>query len=198
MVLAAIVGDRSARLLWRRFGSLNAVGRATADEFESSGAGLTAKKVKCLRAAFSLADRLANEILPDPCPLHSTAQVVDVLREEFRLLSRERLTALFLNTGGHLIANVTLAEGSVNQVSVQPYEVFYPALRLQATGVILAHNHTSGNPTPSQSDIDMTRSIHQVGKHLNIPLIDHVILGYRTVGRDCYFASLRDLGYMQE
>ena len=99
----------------------------------------------------------------------------------------EQFRVLFLDTKNRLIADEAQARGTVNHTPVYPREVVKRALELHATALILVHNHPSGDPTPSQADIEMTRQIASVAKPLGIALHDHII-----VGRDGH-ASLKGL-----
>lgn len=92
-------------------------------------------------------------------------------------LERETVRALFLNPKNHLLAYETVAEGSVNRVDIYPREVIRRALQHNATALVLVHNHPSGDPFPSESDLKMTRSFHSVCKGLDLVLHDHIIIG---------------------
>jgi DNA repair protein RadC len=96
------------------------------------------------------------------------------------VMARERVEQfriLFLDTRNRLIADEAQARGTVNHTPVYPREVVKRALELQATALILAHNHPSGDPTPSRDDIEMTREIVTAARALSIVLHDHVIIG---------------------
>jgi DNA repair protein RadC len=84
---------------------------------------------------------------------------------------------LFLDTRNRLLADEAQARGTVNHTPVYPREVVKRALELQATALILVHNHPSGDPTPSPDDIEMTREVRQAAGVLNIVLHDHIIVG---------------------
>ena len=84
---------------------------------------------------------------------------------------------LFLDTRNRLLADEAQAKGTVNHTPVYPREVVRRALELQATAIILVHNHPSGDPTPSRDDIEMTREVATAAKALSIVLHDHVIVG---------------------
>ena len=103
-------------------------------------------------------------------------------REEFRIL--------FLDRKNQLIADEVQQRGTVDHTPVYPREVVKRALELSATAVILAHNHPSGDPTPSRADITMTRQIVDIGAPLGIKVHDHVIVGKHG------HASLRALGHI--
>lgn len=89
----------------------------------------------------------------------------------------EQFRVLYLDARNRLIADEAQTRGTVNQTPVYPREVVKRALELQATALIIAHNHPSGDPTPSSADIEMTREIHRAAQALSLTLHDHVIVG---------------------
>jgi len=97
---------------------------------------------------------------------------------------------LFLDKKNRLIADEILGKGTVDRAPVYPREVIKRALDLSATALILAHNHPSGDPTPSQSDIDMTQKIIEAGKTMGIIVHDHIIIGRNDI------VSFKTLGIM--
>ena len=103
--------------------------------------------------------------------------LIDYCRTSLAHESREHLTALFLDRKNHLIADETLASGTVDHVPVYPREILRRAIALDATALILVHNHPSGDPTPSQSDIDMTRRVAAALAAIDVTLHDHLIVG---------------------
>ena len=93
---------------------------------------------------------------------------------------------LVLNTKNQVLSTVTVSSGTVNQSQVRAAEVFRPAVRMNATSIIVVHNHPSGDPTPSSEDVAITKDLIAAGKLLDIEVLDHVVIG---VGR---FVSLKD------
>ncbi|MDZ3831904.1 MAG: JAB domain-containing protein [Sphingopyxis sp.] len=91
-------------------------------------------------------------------------------------LSDERLRILFLDGGHRLIADEVLQSGSLAQLAVYPRTIFRRALELNAAGLILVHNHPSGDPNPSSEDIEATRRLDMIGRSLNIAIVDHIIV----------------------
>ena len=110
------------------------------------------------------------------------ARLAHELTEEFRVL--------FLDNRNRLIRDEKFGEGTVNQAPAYPREVVKRAMELQASAVILVHNHPSGDPTPSPEDVELTRKLAEAGKILDIPVLDHVILG------DGKFISLKEKGIL--
>jgi DNA repair protein RadC len=103
---------------------------------------------------------------------------------------------LRLNTRRRLIGEaVKVADGTLDTILVHPREVFRPALEANAAAVVLVHNHPSGDPTPSEADIKVTRDLIRAGQLLKIEVLDHVIIGRATQERPKDYVSLRELGY---
>src|SRR5204862_6543541 len=102
---------------------------------------------------------------------------------------------VMLNTRRRLIGVQAVSQGTLDTLLVHPREVFKPAISAGAAAIILAHNHPSGDPTPSEADIKVTRDLIRAGQLLKIEVLDHVILGRATLDRSKDFVSLRELGY---
>jgi DNA repair protein RadC len=117
--------------------------------------------------------------------ISSSEAVLTLVARDMISLERETVRALFLNPRNFLIANETVAEGSVNRVELYPREVIRRALQHNATALILVHNHPSGDPFPSESDLKMTRVLQSVCNNLDLVLHDHII-----VGMDGWFSFL--------
>jgi DNA repair protein RadC len=157
--------------------------------------GVGANKAAGLKAAFELARRMAREIHREPPLLDNPERVAEFLREEMRLLEIEAFHLILLNTRRRLIASERLSHGTLDTLLVHPREVFRRAISANASAVILVHNHPSGDPTPSEADIKVTRDLVRAGQILRVEVLDHVILGRRTDQRPKDYVSLRELGY---
>src|SRR5437867_11712728 len=107
----------------------------------------------------------------------------------------ECVFALLLNTRRRVKAHVLVAHGTLDTILVHPREVFRAAITAGAAAIVLAHNHPSGEATPSEADIKVTRDLIRAGQLLKIDVLDHVILGHRTDERQRDYVSLRELGY---
>lgn len=107
---------------------------------------------------------------------------------------KESLIVMFLNTRRHISGFEFVANGTLDTLLVHPREVFRAALIANASAIIVAHNHPSGDPTPSEADIKVTRDLIRAGQLLKVELMDHVIVGHTAVNPKGY-ASLRELGY---
>src|SRR5215218_10970815 len=109
--------------------------------------------------------------------LQSWSQLIDYCHACMAYSDREAFRILFLDRKNLLIADEVQQQGTVDHTPVYPREVIKRALELSATAIILVHNHPSGDPTPSHSDIEMTKQIAEVAKPLGVALHDHIIVG---------------------
>jgi DNA repair protein RadC len=107
----------------------------------------------------------------------------------------ENFQVVILNTRRRLIRVETISQGTLDTLLVHPREVFKSAIAAGAAAIILAHNHPSGDPTPSEADIKVTRDLIRAGQLLKIEVLDHIILGRATSERSRDYVSLRELGY---
>ena len=183
-----------AEQLLQKFGTLDGLARATLAEL-GQVKGVGRDKAIALKAAFTLAQRMAKELRGEAPLLELPAQIADLLREENRFLEVETFQAVLLNTRRRLIRVEKLSQGTLDTILVHPREVFRAAITANAACVILVHNHPSGDPTPSEADIKATRDLIRAGQLLKIEVLDHVILGRATAERTKDYASLRELGY---
>jgi DNA repair protein RadC len=183
------------RQLVSRHGSLNSLARASWQEL-AQAPGIGPDKAVTLVAAFSLARRLVEE-LHGAAPLLDTPDAVaNRMREDCRLRTAEVFQVLLLNTRRRLLGDpVKIADGTLDTILVHPREVFKPAIAANAAALVLVHNHPSGDPSPSEADIKVTRDLIRAGQLLKIEVLDHVILGRATADKPKDFASLRELGY---
>jgi DNA repair protein RadC len=188
--------DVASQLL-QKFGTLGNLARATLDELRKVK-GVGRDKAIALKAAFTLAKRMAAELQRDSPVLDSPERVADLLREDSRFLDVENLQILLLNTRKRLIRIERISQGTLDSILVHPREVFKTAITANAAAVVLAHNHPSGDPTPSEQDIKVTRDLIRAGQLLKIDVIDHVIMGKATEGRARDYVSLRELGYFYQ
>lgn len=107
--------------------------------------------------------------------LSTSQQLIDYLRADMAYGSVERFRVLFLNAQNRLLSE-TIAEGSVNQAPIYPREIMRHALDVGATALILVHNHPTGDPAPSRSDVEATSQIAEAGRALDICIHDHLIV----------------------
>lgn len=157
--------------------------------------GIGRDKAVTLQAAFTLARRMAADIRVESPMLDSPERIAALLREEARTYDVEHLVVLMLDTRRRLIRLERISHGTLDSIHVHARDVFKHAIAANAASIVLVHNHPSGDPTPSEADIKITRDLIRAGQLLKIDVVDHVILGHRTTERAKDYTSLRELGY---
>lgn len=192
-LLAALIGGprqiEIAEALLKRFGSLRAVRMASASEIASVH-GIGQQTAARLVSALELGRRLAVEVEDERPIIHSPADAVALIQYDMSLLEQEEMWVLLLNTRNRLIEIEKLYRGSTNSSQVRVGEVFKDAIRRNATSILVAHNHPSGDATPSPDDVAVTRAMVSAGKILDINVLDHIVCG-RNPTR---FVSLKERG----
>lgn len=170
-----------------KFGSLRHLTEATLPEIlEIKGIGLA--KALQLKAALSLGLRASKFIAVPKYRIDNPLHAYHLIKDEIELENREHFIVILQDAKGFVICHEVVSIGTLSQTMVHPREVFYPAIRHKASSLIVAHNHPSGDPTPSPQDIHLTKSLLQASQLIGIPLHDHLIIGH-----DCY-TSLRQRG----
>ncbi len=137
---------------------------------------LSAGAIATLRASFEVTKRFRVGVDERP-RLETPHAIAEFLMPQLSHLSHERFIVLCLNSRNVLLKQVTVADGSVDQCHVDPRAVFSSALQVDATGIVLAHNHPSGSPEPSTQDVALTRQLREAGRTLCIRLLDHIVIG---------------------
>jgi len=182
-----------ARDLLRRHGSLRGLSRCSLDEFARiPGVGFA--KAAQLAAAFDLGNRLAREALAHQ-KIDSPELVNDLVGGEMRMLRKEAMRAILLDTRYHLIRVEDVSSGTVNESIAHPREIFRPAVIASAYAVIVVHNHPSGDPSPSQADHSLTRRLAEAADLMQIKLLDHIIIGAQSEKSPGYF-SFKEAGVL--
>ncbi len=182
-----------AAQLLERYKSLNGLSRCSVEEIAAIP-GIGPAKALLLVAAFGLGQRLARETLTRE-KIDSPDLVYNLLAPEMRALHKESLRVILLDTRYHLLRIQEVSLGSVNESIAHPRDVFRPAVISSAYAVIVAHNHPSGDPSPSQSDHSLTRRLAEAADLLQIKLLDHIIIGAPAEGRAPYF-SFKEAGVL--
>jgi len=177
-----------------KYGSLHALAQASLEDLETIK-GIGPDKAVTLLAAFTLARKMADELRQDSPLLETPDAVATMLREQNRRSEVEIFQVVLLNTRRRLIDIKQISQGTLDTILVHPREVFKFAIAANAAALVLAHNHPSGDPTPSEADIKVTRDLIRAGQLLKIEVLDHVIIGRATQERPKDFVSLRELGY---
>ncbi|MDO4518563.1 MAG: DNA repair protein RadC [Bacillota bacterium] len=153
--------------------------------------GIGTAKACSIAAAFELSKRLISGAVRETGrKLASSEEVAALLMEEMMYERREVFMAINLNTKLEIESKSIISIGSLDSAPVHPREVFGPAIRRGAAGVIVAHNHPSGDPTPSNEDRYVTTRLEEAAGIIGIKLIDHVIIGNGK------YTSMRQLGYL--
>lgn len=183
-----------ARQLLARFGSLGALARCSVKEL-SAIKGIGPAKAVQLAAAFGLGARLARESLTR-VKMDEPRLIYELLGPEMRALHQESLRVVLLDTRWQLLRVEEVSLGSMDQSVVHPREVFRPALIYSAFAVIVAHNHPSGDPTPSEADYRVTRRLREAADLLKISLLDHVIIGAPGPNGKPGYVSFKELGLL--
>jgi DNA repair protein RadC len=183
-LLAVIVGtgrggrsalDVAATLLEVSDGSLRRLARRPrAELLQAEGIGPT--KAARLLAAFELGSRLAREERPPAQRIREPEDVVRLFDGRLRDLEVEEFHLLALDSQSQVLREVLITRGLLNSSLVHPREVFRAAIAEAAAGIIVVHNHPSGDPTPSAEDRTVTRQLAEAGRLLDLPLYDHVVI----------------------
>ena len=164
-------------------------GLARATELELAAIpGVGAVKAAQVVAAFELGRRLLADWPSTRWSIRGPRDIADRLILQMGRLEREELRVVILDTKNHVLRVATIYQGNVSASLVRVGELFRDAVRLNAAGVILVHNHPSGDPTPSPDDLHLTAEALAAGRLLDIALLDHLVIGH-----DAY-VSLRDRG----
>lgn len=126
----------------------------------------------------------------EPTIIRRPEDTLPVLEAELSEIGYEKFIALALNTKNHVTAVLPVSSGSLNASIVHPRELFQRAILANCASLILAHNHPSGDPTPSPEDVSLTRKLIDAGLLIDIPILDHVILGYGK------YSSFKEMGLL--
>ena len=180
--------QKTAHQLFVRFGSLKNIAQLdarTLERFPGIGVASAVRIHAGLRAG-----RRSLYYQPPVVQIRSPQEAFQILWPHLNAKQHESLWAIFLDRQKRLLLHKQISAGNDQFTIVDPKQIYQIALYVQASGVIIAHNHPSGDPTPSQQDICVTARIEKAGVLLNIPLIDHLI-----IGNDC-FSSFSVLGLL--
>jgi DNA repair protein RadC len=178
--------DVAHRLL-SKYGGLAGLGRASLNEL-CAEKGLGMAKAAQLKAALELGRRLLLSS-PDERPqVKCPADAANLLMGEMGLLEQEHMRVMLLDTRNRVQGINTVYQGSLNTTMVRVGELFRDAIRGNSAAIIVAHNHPSGDPTPSPEDVAVTQQIVAAGKLLDIDVLDHLVIGHQR------FISLKERG----
>lgn len=155
---------------------------------EIKGIGkVKAIKLKCLT---ELSMRISSSIAKQGLAFTSSGAVAGYFMEKLRHRETECVILVCLDAKGQLLSEKKLSEGSVRMSLISPREIFLEALRSRAVNILLVHNHPSGDPTPSIADKELTLNVKELGEKMDIPLLDHIIIG------DNRYTSFKEAAYI--
>ncbi len=176
------------RDLIQKFGNFYYVDLASVPEI-STVKGFGSAKAAQVKAALEMGKRMmAQKGSGTRTKMKSSRDFFEQYGPFMRNLRKEVVKVVLLNPKLHVIKDLTISEGSVNQSIVHPREVMIPAIKESASSIVLLHNHPSGDPVPSSADIEITHRVSKTGEIIGIKLIDHII-----IGQDDYY-SFADAG----
>lgn len=151
--------------------------------------GIGKSKACAIVASIELSRRLRAISREDkPCVIRTAQDAVALLKEELEGEKREHLIELVVNAKLEVEAKLTISVGALQETGAGPREILCPAIKRGAAGIIIAHNHPSGDPSPSRNDIQATERIYKASQIIGIELIDHIIIGRNS------YVSLREKG----
>jgi DNA repair protein RadC len=176
-----------AQRLLTCYGGLSGLAAASFEELAGIK-GVGRVKAIELKAAFELGKRLLVAAPHERPLVKSPADAANLLLMEMGPLEQEHLRTVILDSKNHVLKVHTVYIGSVNTAVVRVGELFREAIRLNAAAIIVAHNHPSGDPTPSPEDVRVTHQIVEAGKLLNIDVLDHLVIGQQR------WVSLKERG----
>ncbi len=139
--------------------------------------GLSKAQAQRLNVVCELARRLASAEPDRRIQIKSSADAAALLKPMMMFLDHEEMRVLVLDTRNHVVANVLLYTGTVNSSVLRSAEIFRSAINRNCPSIIVAHNHPSGDPTPSSDDIEVTQQLTAAGRLLDIELLDHLVIG---------------------
>jgi DNA repair protein RadC len=176
----------ASRLL-AHFGGLPGLARASITELQAVKGVGPAKAIE-IKAALELGRRLLAAAPEERAQITSPADAANLLMSEMMFLEQENLRLILMDTRSRVLSSPTIYVGSLNTSVIRIGELFRAAIKENAAAFIVAHNHPSGDPSPSPEDVNVTRQLVQAGKLLDIPLLDHIIIGRQR------FVSLKERG----
>ena len=165
------------RRLLDDFGGINGIHQASFDDF-CMAKGVGPAKAAQIKAAIELGRRLQVVTGEERPTISSPHDVARLVQYEMMGLPQEHLWVLLLNTKNQVTSIQKIYQGTLNSSTVRIAELFKAAITKNAAGVILVHNHPSGDPSPSAEDIRLTRAVVEAGKLLDIEVLDHIVIGF--------------------
>lgn len=167
-----------AREILVKFDGLSGLEIASVEEIRKTR-GIGEVKAITIKAGLEMGRRFAASSSGQTAsvPIRVSEDAAKIYMPQMKNMRKETFRVALLNTKNRITKTVTISEGGLASAVVEPREVFNPAIRESASGVILLHNHPSGDPSPSDDDINLTRRLSAAGKLMNIKILDHIIIG---------------------
>ncbi len=195
LVVSQITPRREQKkLLWEitsRYKTLGSFLTTPVSELEKIP-GMTLGIILCVKLLREMPTELLREEVISK-PVHkSSKEIFDYLHISMRGLKKEVLKVLYINSQNQIIDTEDLFEGTLDGIHIYPREIEASAIRNNATGLVFAHNHPTGNPEPSQNDKQITRDLVFIGQVLGLKVLDHIV-----IGSDSYF-SFADAGLIEK
>jgi DNA repair protein RadC len=181
-------GDNALELankLLAKYGGLPGLVRADFREL-CAQRGMGVAKSAQVKAALEIGRRLASAQVDNRYKISSPADAANLVMLDMAYLDTEQIRILLLDAKGQLVEKASLYQGTANSSVLRASEVFRPAIIRNCPGLILCHNHPSGDPAPSPEDLETTKQLVEAGRILDIELVDHLIIGHRR------FVSLKE------
>ena len=180
ILLRVGVAGRSAvqlgQHLLEKLGGLAGIHRAPFEELVAEK-GIGQAKAAQIKAAIELGRRLQSAPSEEHMTINNPAQAADLVKYDMQALEQEALRVILLDTRNQVLEIKEIYRGSVNTAQVRAADVFKPAVRKNATALIVVHNHPSGDPTPSPDDVAVTRELIKAGEMIDVKVLDHIIIG---------------------
>ena len=167
------------------YGGLPGLQRSSVQELATLK-GIGEVKAVQIKAALELGRRMVAYAPEERSRVTSPADAANLLMTEMMYLEQEQLRVILLNTRNEVLSTKTVYQGSLNTSVVRVAELFKEAIRTNAAAVIVAHNHPSGDPSPSPEDVNVTRQLVKAGELLDIAVLDHIVIGHQR------FISLKE------
>ena len=166
---------KKAKDFIRQFGNLRGVIEASPEELQQGG--ITPYGIFCIRLISEIPARVLKQRIIDKPVYREAEAVFDYLCYSMRGLKNEVFKVIYLNSRNQIIETSGLFEGTVDKIAVSPREIIEDVIGYRAVCMIFAHNHPSGDPTPSRSDKQITRDLVFIGSALQIKVLDHIVIG---------------------
>lgn len=191
-LLGILIGERKGEFatdnLMKEFATLPDLLVNSIEEELMKIKGIGSVRARQIKACYELAKRLQMSKASSISAIKSPQDAADLVMHDMRYLKKEVFKIILLNTKNHVISIEEISIGSLNASIVHPREVYAPAVKRSASGLIAVHNHPSGDPSPSLEDIETSKRLVQAGDIIGVKLLDHIIIG------DGKFSSLKEKG----